>query len=59
MIDIGLNLTEDQFLGKERDVLTRALEAGVKQMILTGGSVEGSERALAMAKKHLQAMAID
>ncbi len=52
MIDIGLNLTEDQFLGKERDVLTRALEAGVKQMILTGGSVEGSERALAMAKKH-------
>lgn len=52
MIDIGLNLTEDQFLGKERDVLTRAVEAGVKQMILTGGSVDGSERALAMAKKH-------
>ena len=52
MIDIGLNLTEQQFEGKERDVLTRALDAGVRQMILTGGSVEGSKRALAMAKKH-------
>lgn len=52
MIDIGLNLTEDQFEGRERDVLDRALEAGVRQMILTGGSVAGSERALLMAKKH-------
>lgn len=52
MIDIGLNLTEDQFEGRERDVLDRALAAGVRQMILTGGSVEGSQRALAMAKKH-------
>lgn len=52
MIDIGLNLTEQQFEGEERAVLTRALDAGVRQMILTGSNVEGSERALMMAKKH-------
>ncbi|WP_010306186.1 TatD family hydrolase [Kurthia senegalensis] len=52
MIDIGLNLTEDQFAGKEKDVLARALEAGVQKMILTGGNITGSQRALEMAKRH-------
>lgn len=52
MIDIGLNLTEEQFKGKEIDVLTRAKEAGIQKMILTGSSIAGSNRSLEMAKKH-------
>lgn len=52
MIDIGLNLTEEQFAGKELDVLRRAKEAGIEKMILTGSTVEGSMLSLEMAKKH-------
>lgn len=52
MIDIGLNLTEEQFKGKELDVLLRAKEAGIQKMILTGSSITGSHRSLEMAKKH-------
>lgn len=42
MIDIGLNITNKQFLGKERQVVEKALEKGVEKIILTGTSVNGS-----------------
>jgi TatD DNase family protein len=46
LIDIGVNLTNASFAGKERDVLDRAYAAGVGQLVLTGTSVQGSEQAL-------------
>lgn len=52
MIDIGVNLTEQQFHGKEQEVLQRAKEAAIQKMILTGSSIEGSKRSLEMAKRH-------
>jgi TatD DNase family protein len=48
LIDIGVNLTNPSFAGKEREVLDRAYAAGVAQLVLTGTSVEGSEQALQM-----------
>lgn len=52
LIDIGLNLTHDSF-DKDRDeVIQRALDAGVRHMILTGSCVSGSTKALDLAKKH-------
>lgn len=52
MIDIGINLVDDQFKGKELEILARAKEVGVKKMILTGSSIEGSKQSLVMAKQH-------
>jgi TatD DNase family protein len=51
LIDIGVNLTNPSFAGKERDVLDRAYAAGVAQLVLTGTSVEGSEQALQMCRQ--------
>lgn len=51
LIDIGVNLTNPSFAGKERDVLDRAYAAGVEQLILTGTSVESSEQALHLCRR--------
>ncbi|WP_202844985.1 TatD family hydrolase [Luteimonas saliphila] len=52
LIDIGANLTHDSF-DRDRDaVLTRAREAGVARMVVTGASREHSPRALALAQAH-------
>jgi TatD DNase family protein len=52
LIDIGCNLTHDSF-DKDRDeVMDRAREAGVIQMIVTGASAEGSRKALQLAAQH-------
>jgi len=48
-IDIGCNLGHESFADDWRDVVERAVGAGVSQMVLTGASVAGSERALALA----------
>ncbi|WP_068827249.1 TatD family hydrolase [Pseudomonas sp. BMS12] len=46
LIDIGVNLTHPS-LARERDaVLARARDAGVRQLVLTGTSLEESENAL-------------
>lgn len=42
LIDIGVNLTNPSFSGREREVVERAYAAGVGQLILTGTDVEGS-----------------
>jgi TatD DNase family protein len=52
LIDIGCNLTHDSF-DKDRDeVMERARDAGVVQMIVTGASEEGSRKALELATQH-------
>ena len=51
LIDIGLNLTHDSF-DKDRDeVIRRAVDLGVRRMILTGASEEGSQKAFELARK--------
>jgi TatD DNase family protein len=50
LIDIGANLTHDSFSDDRDEVINRAAENGVKQMVLTGASEEGSHKALALAK---------
>ncbi|MBT5926589.1 MAG: hydrolase TatD [Verrucomicrobia bacterium] len=52
LIDIGLNLTHDSFDHDRKEVLQRALDSGVKRMVLTGSSEEGSHKALKLAKAH-------
>lgn len=51
-IDIGLNLTHDSFDVDREEVVQRAIDAGVSQMILTGASEEGSRAALDLARKY-------
>ncbi len=48
-IDIGLNLGHESFADDWPTVLDAAHAAGVVQMVLTGASVAGSDRALALA----------
>jgi TatD DNase family protein len=43
MIDIGVNLSSKRFKDDIGEVLTRAREAGVQQMVLTGTSLEESQ----------------
>ncbi|MFC2273703.1 MAG: TatD family hydrolase, partial [Capnocytophaga granulosa] len=50
MIDIGLNLTNRQFVHDQEELLYRAEEAGVTQMILTGTSLRSSKESFALAK---------
>ncbi|MFC3607020.1 TatD family hydrolase [Stutzerimonas tarimensis] len=48
LVDIGLNLTHESFLRDTPEVLARAAEAGVVQMVLTGTNLAESEKALQM-----------
>lgn len=52
LIDIGVNLTHDSFDPDFDAVLCRARDAGVVQMVVTGASRDGSEKALAIAERH-------
>ena len=52
LVDIGLNLTHKSFRSDRAEVLERATSVGVRQMILTGTTVEGSREALTMAKQY-------
>lgn len=50
LIDIGCNLTHDAFDDDRDEVLDRAREAGVVQMVVTGASAEGSVKALELVR---------
>ena len=50
LIDIGANLTHDSFDADRDEVLARAHEAGVSQLVVTGASFDGSEQALELAR---------
>jgi TatD DNase family protein len=52
LIDIGCNLTHDSFDSDREQVLERAHEVGVVQMIVTGASADGSTMALDLARQH-------
>lgn len=52
LIDIGLNLGHDSFDHDRDQVLAAAQAAGVVQMVLTGTSVEGSDKAMSLAAEH-------
>ena len=52
LIDIGCNLTHDSFDDDRAQVLDRAHEAGVVQIIVTGASADGSIAARELARDH-------
>ncbi len=56
LIDIGANLTHSSFQNDLDDVLARAREAGVAQLIVTGADAQGSRDALALAQRHPQTL---
>ncbi|AZA53447.1 TatD family hydrolase [Chryseobacterium sp. G0201] len=49
-IDIGINLTNKQFDNEHEEIINRALDNGVEQMILTGTSVRGSKESAEIAE---------
>jgi TatD DNase family protein len=52
LIDIGINLAHDEY-DRDRDaVIARAHAAGVVQMIVTGATLAGSVRGVALAREH-------
>jgi TatD DNase family protein len=52
LIDIGINLGHDSY-DRDRDgVIARAHAAGVSQMVVTGATLAGSVRAVALAREH-------
>ncbi|MGY0612524.1 TatD family hydrolase [Luteimonas sp. A501] len=52
LIDIGANLTHDSFDHDRDQVMARARNAGVVQMVVTGASREHSPMALELARAH-------
>jgi TatD DNase family protein len=54
LIDIGANLSHSSFARDLDAVLDRAGAAGVKQIVVTGTSIEGSRQAVALAREHAE-----
>ncbi|NND54263.1 MAG: hydrolase TatD [Gammaproteobacteria bacterium] len=52
LIDIGANLTHDSFDRDRADVVANAAAVGVRRMIVTGASAEGSRQAVELADAH-------
>jgi len=52
LIDIGANLTHSSFASDRTEVLQRALDAGVRRLIVTGADLTSSRQALALAQQH-------
>jgi TatD DNase family protein len=50
LIDIGINLTHPSFASDAEAVLQHAYAAGVSQLVLTGTSIEESEKALLLCE---------
>ncbi len=49
LVDIGANLTHESFDEDRQEVMVRALENGVEQVVVTGASIEGSEDSVALS----------
>ena len=52
LVDIGVNLGDKAFDKDRDDVVERALEAGVTTMILTGTTLEESQKTLALTEQY-------
>jgi TatD DNase family protein len=50
LIDIGINLTHDSYDADRDAVIARARSVGVVQMMVTGASIEGSRKAIELAR---------
>lgn len=57
MIDIGANLTHESFAPDFDEVMQRARQANVEQMVVTGASIVGSEQAAELAGQHTELFA--
>jgi TatD DNase family protein len=55
-IDIGANLTHDSFESDRSEVIRRAIDAGVKQLIVTGTTLADSRHGLELALAHPQTL---
>lgn len=54
MIDVGVNLTNKRFDKDRAELIARAKNIGVKQLLITGTSVEESGKALALCLRYEQ-----
>lgn len=52
MIDVGVNLTNKRFDKDRADVLSRAQNSGLSALLITGTSVEESEKALVLCEQY-------
>jgi len=52
LIDIGVNLAHDSFDADRAHVMERARNAGVVQMVVTGSSIEATQKAIALARQN-------
>ncbi len=52
LIDIGVNLAHDSFDADRDAVMQRAAVVGVRQMIVTGASEDGTRKAIELAQAH-------
>ncbi len=52
LIDIGANLAHDSFDADRGEVLERARAAGVAAMIVTGSTLDDSDAAIALCRRH-------
>eukprot|EP00985_Skeletonema_marinoi_P004371 scaffold1911_cov150-Skeletonema_marinoi.AAC.1 len=50
VVDIGVNLTHRAFRKHWRNVVQRAIDAGVTKLVLTGTSIQGSEECLGLCQ---------
>ena len=55
-IDIGVNLAGSSFKSDVADVIQRAHDAGVNQLIVTGTNIEHSQRAVELCKQYPHAL---
>lgn len=53
VVDIGINLTHKSFRKHWRNVVQRAINAGVDKILLTGTSIRGSKESLTLAQQWL------
>ncbi len=56
LIDIGANLAHDSFDADREAVLGRARAAGVAAMIVTGSTLDDSDKAIALCRRYPGAM---
>jgi len=54
MIDIGVNLTNKRFDKDRTEVITRAKNIGVEQLLITGTNVDESQQALVLCQEYHQ-----
>ncbi len=54
MIDVGVNLTNKRFDKDRTELITRAKNIGVEQLLITGTSVNESKRALLLCQNYQQ-----